>query len=117
MVKCPWCGNEIPTDEYSEHYKICSARRRVLPEVMPTKEELEKEEKEKRELEAIIWQAYKVHIEPYRVMGYFTGSVRQWIQFFDMITDAIIVGKHDAHYLLALISDFFKERIKERDIE
>jgi len=111
MVKCPYCGNEIPTEEYFRHYEECPSRLRVSPKVIPTKEELEKEKKEKRELEAIIWRAYKVHIWPH------VGSVRQWINFFDMITDAIIVGKYDAHYVLALISDFFEKKIKEREID
>jgi len=24
MVECPWCGNEIPTEEYTMHYATCS---------------------------------------------------------------------------------------------
>jgi len=44
MVKCPYCGNEIPIEEYSEHYEKCPHRLRVPPKVIPTKEELEKEE-------------------------------------------------------------------------
>jgi endogenous inhibitor of DNA gyrase (YacG/DUF329 family) len=29
MVKCPYCGNEIPTEEYSKHYETCPKRLRV----------------------------------------------------------------------------------------
>jgi len=43
MVECPWCGKEVPAEEYGEHYEKCPYRLRVSPKVMPTKEELEKE--------------------------------------------------------------------------
>jgi len=23
MVKCPWCGKDIPIEEYSKHYEVC----------------------------------------------------------------------------------------------
>jgi len=27
MVKCPWCGKDIPAEEYGKHYETCPARK------------------------------------------------------------------------------------------
>jgi hypothetical protein len=39
MIKCPWCGTEVSTEEYSRHYETCPKRKerweRVTPEVTP----------------------------------------------------------------------------------
>jgi endogenous inhibitor of DNA gyrase (YacG/DUF329 family) len=26
MVKCPWCGKDIPAEEYGKHYEVCPQR-------------------------------------------------------------------------------------------
>ena len=31
LVKCPWCGKEVPTEEYLEHYERCPEREERLP--------------------------------------------------------------------------------------
>lgn len=41
MVKCPWCGEEVSTGEYSKHYDICP--KRTQPETKKEREEWLKE--------------------------------------------------------------------------
>ena len=30
LVKCPWCGTEVPTEEYDKHYDTCPKRTKEL---------------------------------------------------------------------------------------
>jgi endogenous inhibitor of DNA gyrase (YacG/DUF329 family) len=40
MVKCPWCGKEVSTEEYGSHYETCPKR---LVATQLAKDILEKE--------------------------------------------------------------------------
>jgi len=35
MVKCPWCGEEVATEEYTVHYSTCPKAPRRVEEVRP----------------------------------------------------------------------------------
>mgnify|MGYP001049641805 CR=1 FL=1 len=45
MVKCPNCGEEVPTEGYIKHYDACSKRKEPLPELPKELDRLIKDEK------------------------------------------------------------------------
>ncbi len=112
MVECPWCHEDFSPEEYRTHYESCLVRLRRERETTAIKlvEHSEEENREKIELETIIERAYQMHIWPYIVMGRSHALIRQWVKFFDTIMNAIPVGKYDAHYLAALLSEFFEKK-------
>jgi len=40
IVKCPWCGEEVSTDEYSRHYETCPKRERTVSKWVPLSPEV-----------------------------------------------------------------------------